>query len=238
MEFGKLTAEVRSTGKANLSQVRAKGRIPAVVYGGGVDPIAISVDPTQLLRALDPIKKTNTVLELSIGADKVTVMVRDHQKDALRGDLTHADFIRVQLDKDVHAVVPVLLTGKSEGVKLGGIMHQVIHRLEIACTPDKIPVKLEVEVTNLGMNEAIHVSDLKLPAGVKALAAPGNTVCAVTAPKAEKVEEVAAPVEGAVAGAPGAPAAGAPGAAPAAGAAGAAPAAGDKKAPAKEDKKK
>jgi len=238
MEFGKLTAEVRTTGKANLSQVRAKGRIPAVVYGGGIDPIAISVDPTQLLRALDPIKKTNTVIELSIGADKVTVMVRDHQKDALRGDLTHADFIRVQLDKDVHAVVPVLLTGKSEGVKLGGIMHQVIHRLEIACTPDKIPVKLEVEVTNLGMNEAIHVSDLKLPAGIKALAAPGQTVCAVTAPKAEKVEEVAAPVEGAVAGAPGAPAAGAPGAAPAAGAAGAAPAAGDKKAPAKEEKKK
>ena len=194
MEVGKLNAEVRVTGKSNLSHVRANGKIPAVVYGGGADPIAIAVDPTQLLKALDPIKKTNTVIELTIGTEKVTVMVREHQKDALRGDLTHADFIRVQLDKDVHAVVPVILTGKSEGVKLGGIMHQVLHKLEIACTPDKIPVKLEIDVTTLAMNEALHVRDLKLPPGIKALAAAGQTVCAVTAPKAEKVvEEVAAP---------------------------------------------
>src|SRR5947209_1283678 len=242
MEVGKLVAEVRTTGKSNLSHVRKAGKIPAVVYGGGVDPIAIAVDPAQLLKALDPVKKTNTVIELSVGSEKLTVMVRDHQKDALRGDLTHADFIRVQLDKDVHAVVPVVLTGKSVGVKEGGIMHQVIHKLEIACTPDKIPVKLEIDVANLAMNEALHVRDLKLPPGIKALAAAGQTVCAVTAPKAEKVEEVAAPVEGAVAGAPGAPAAaGAPGAAAAPGAPGAAPAAGaaaGKAAPAKEDKKK
>jgi large subunit ribosomal protein L25 len=234
MEVGKLSAEVRKTGKSNLSRVRAGGKIPAVVYGGGVDPIAIAVDPAQLLKALDPVKKTNTVIELTVGTEKVTVMVRDHQKDALRGDLTHADFIRVQLDKDVHAVVPVVLTGKAEGVKLGGIMHQVIHKLEIACTPDKIPTKLEVDVTVLQMNEAFHVSDLKMPPGVKALAAAGQTVCAVTAPKAEKVEEVAAPVEGAVAGAPAA--AGAAGAAP--GKEGAAPAAGAAAAPAKDDKKK
>src|SRR5437868_3210133 len=141
MEVGKLVAEVRTTGKANLSRVRRAGKIPAVVYGGGLDPIAIAVDPTQLLKALDPVKKTNTVIEL------------------------------------------------------------------------------------------------KLPTGIKALAAAGQTVCACTAPKAEKVEEVAAPVEGAVAGAPGAPAAaGAPGAAAAPGAPGAAPPAGA--APAKEDKKK
>lgn len=236
MEVGKLSAEVRVTGKSNLSHVRAAGKIPAVVYGGGADPISISVDPNLLLKALDPIKKTNTVIELTIGTEKVTVMVREHQKDTLRGDLTHADFIRVQLDKDVHAVVPVILTGKSEGVKLGGIMHQVIHKLEIACTPDKIPAKLEIDVTTLGMNEALHVRDLKLPPGIKPLAAAGQTVCAVTAPKAEKVtEEVAAPVEGAAAA--GAPAAAGAAGAPAA--AGAAPAAGDKKgAPAKDDKKK
>jgi large subunit ribosomal protein L25 len=237
MEVGKLVAEVRTTGKANLSRVRKAGKIPAVVYGGGVDPIAIAVDPTLLMKALDPVKKTNTVIELSVGSEKLTVMVRDHQKDALRGDVTHADFIRVQLDKDVHAVVPVFLTGKSVGVKEGGIMHQVIHKLEIACTPDKIPVKLEIDVTNLDMNEALHVRDLQLPPGIKALAAAGQTVCACTAPKAEKVEEVAAPVEGAVAGAAGAPAAaGAPGAAAAPGAPGAAPAAGA--APAKDEKKK
>jgi large subunit ribosomal protein L25 len=246
MEVGKLNAEVRSIGKTNLRRVRAAGKIPAVVYGGGAEPIAITVDPAALMKALDPVKKTNTVIELTVeGAEggKINVMVRDHQKDAVRGHLTHADFIRVRLDKDVHAVVPILLVGKAEGVKLGGIMHQVIHRLEIACTPDKIPVKLEVEVSHLNMGEAIHVRDLKLPEGVKPLSDGGQSVCSVTAPKAEKVAEptpeqvaAAAAAEGAAAAAPGAE-----GAKPGEAAkAGAAPAAGgDKKgAPAAGGEKK
>ena len=251
MEVGKLNAEFRSVGKAHLRQVRAGGKIPAVVYGGGAQPIAIAVDPTHLMKALDPVKKTNTVIELTVAGleapEKLTVMVRDHQRDIVRGHITHADFIRVQLDKDVHAVVPIVLVGKAEGVKLGGIMHQVIHRLEIACTPDKIPVKLEIDVSHLNMGEAIHVSDLKLAAGIKPLAAGGTSVCSVTAPKAEKVAEptpeqaaadaaaaAAAPAEG---GKPGeAAAAGKPGEAGKAGAAApaAAPAKGEKKGGKKE----
>ena len=112
--------------------------------------------------------------------------------------------------------MPIVLTGKAEGVKLGGIMHQVIRVLQISCTPDKIPVKLEVDVTSLGMNEAIHVSDLKLGEGVRPLPDPGSTVCAVTAPKAEKEAAPAAAAEGAVpaegaAAAPAAAGAAAPG---------------------------
>ena len=75
---------------------------------------------------------------------------------------THADFLRVDLTKPVHATVPLVLVGKAEGVKLGGIMHQVIRILEIACTPDKIPAKVEIDVSQLGMNEALHVRDIKL----------------------------------------------------------------------------
>jgi large subunit ribosomal protein L25 len=225
MEVGKLSAEYRNQkGKSNVRRLRAAGKIPAIVYGGGADPVTIAVDPTLLMRALDPVKKTNTVIKLTVtgapdGNQELTVMVRDHQKDALRGNLTHADFIRVQLDKDVHAVVPIVLVGKAEGVKLGGIMHQVIHKLEIGCKPDQIPVKLEIDVSNLNMNEALHVSDLKLGAGIRALTPAGQTVCAVTVPKAEKVE--AAPTEAAAAeGAAAAPAAGAAGAAAAPAAAG------------------
>jgi large subunit ribosomal protein L25 len=191
-----------------VRRLRAAGKIPAICYGGGGEPLALSLDPLLLLKSLDPVKKTNTVLKLTVAnapageSGELTVMVRDYQKDAIRGNVTHADFIRVDLSKPVHATVPVVLVGKSEGVKLGGIMHQVIRILAIACTPDKIPTKLEVDVTALGMNEALHVSDLKLGEGVRALADGGSTICAVTAPKAEK--EVtpaaeAAPAEGAAA---------------------------------------
>jgi large subunit ribosomal protein L25 len=251
MEVGKLSVEYRSSlGKANVRRLRTTGKIPAIVYGGANEPLPLSVDPTLLMKALDPQKKTNTVIKLQVtgapgGDQELLVMVRDHQRDALKGHLTHADFIRVQLDKDVHAVIPIVLTGKPEGVKLGGILHQVIHRLEIACTPDKIPVKLEIDVSHLNMGEAIHVSDLKLGEGLKPLAAGGTSVCSVTAPKAEKVaeptpEQVAAeaaaaagaPAEGAKPGE--AAAAGKPGEAAKAGAAAPAAAKGEKKGGKKE----
>jgi large subunit ribosomal protein L25 len=241
MEVGKLNAQYRGDiGKSAVRRLRAAGKIPAICYGQAQAPLPLSVDPAELVKSLDPVKKTNTVLTLSVagapdGDASLTVMVRDYQKDAIRGHLTHADFIRVDLTKPVHATVPIVLTGKAEGVKLGGIMHQVIRILPISCTPDKIPVKLEVDVSALGMNEAIHVSDLKLGEGIRPLTDGGQTVCAVTAPKAEKevaptAVEGAVPAEGAAAapaeGAAAAPAAGGKGgAAPAA----AAPAAGGEK---------
>jgi large subunit ribosomal protein L25 len=240
MEVGKLNVEYRGdTGKTVVRRLRTAGKIPAIVYGGGGEPMPLSLDPLLLLKSLDPVKKTNTVLTLTVAgapagaSSELTVMVREYQKDAIRGNVTHADFIRVDMNKPVHATVPVVLVGKSEGVKLGGIMHQVIRILAIACTPDKIPTKLEVDVTALGMNEALHVSDLKLGEGVRALADGGSTICAVTAPKAEKELTPAA-------GAEAAPAEGAAAAPAAAGKEGdKAAAGGDKKAaaPAKDAKK-
>jgi len=243
MEVGKLSVEYRaSVGKTSNRRLRTEGRIPAICYGVGAEPLSLSLDPLLLLKALDPVKKTNTVIELTVagapaGEQKLTVMLRDHQKDAMRGQITHADFIRVKLDQDVHAVIPVVLTGKAEGVKQGGMIHQVIHRLEIACRPHLIPAKLEVDVTALNLGDAIHVSDLKLGEGIRALTDAGTSVCSVTAPRAEKVEAVEAVAAEGAAAAPGA--AGAPAAAGAAGAKGApAAAAGGKAAPAPAEKKK
>ncbi len=241
MEVGKLNVEFRgNTGKSEARRLRAAGKIPAICYGQGKEPLPLALEGAALLKSLDPIKKTNTVLTLTVanapeGHGTLTVMLRDYQKDALRGDVTHADFIRVDLDKPVHATVPVILVGKSEGVKLGGIMHHVIRILPISCTPDKIPAKLEVDVSNLGMNEAIHVRDVKLGEGIKALADGGSTICAVTAPKAEKEAAPVAAAEGAAA--EGAAAAPAEGAAAAPAAAGAKPAAGGEKAAAAPAKK-
>jgi large subunit ribosomal protein L25 len=236
MEVGKLNVEYRpSTSKSLTKKLRAEGKIPAVCYGQKAEPLTLAVDAKALVKALDPVKKGNTVINMTVqgspnGEQTLTVMVRDYQKDPIRGDLTHADFIRVSLDKEVRATVPVILTGKAAGVVAGGILHQVTRILEIAALPDKIPVKLEVDVTALNMGEAIHVSDLKLGEGVRPLVSGGTSVCSVTAPKAEKVEAVveAAPVEGAAAAGAAAPAAGE------AAKGGAAPAAAKGGAPAKE----
>jgi len=207
MEVGKLTVEYRKDlGKSANRRLRTTGKIPGVCYGGEGEPLPLSIDPTLLIRALDPIKKRNTLINLTVAnaptaGEPFNVMVRDVQKDPVRGDLTHADFIRVSMDKDVHAVVPVFLIGKAAGLKDGGIMHHNIRNLEIACTPDKIPAKVEVDVTELGMGDAIHVSDLKLGEGIRALADSHSSICSVTAPRAEKVVETAeaAPAEGAAA---------------------------------------
>src|SRR5262245_17812286 len=117
MEVGKLTAAYRSnTGKSSNRRLRQAGKIPAIVYGPGAAPVPVAVDPTALVRALDPVKKTNTVIQLTVeggpsGNQAVTVMVRDYQKSKVRDELTHADFILVDLTKDVRAVVPIVLTG-------------------------------------------------------------------------------------------------------------------------------
>ncbi len=241
MEVGKLNVALRTTkGSSAVRKLRQQGKIPGICYGGGKDPVLVTLDPTELMKSLDPDKRNNTVIAMSIdggGKNEVlNVMLRDWQRDALRGNVTHADFVRIDITREVKATVPIVLTGKAEGVKLGGIIHQAVRTLEIACTPDKIPTTIDVPVDALGIGDAIHVRSLKLGDGVRALMDGGLTICSVTAPKAEKVTAAA---EGAEAAA----AAPAEGAAPAAeagkaaeGGAKAAPAKGGEK-PAAEKKK-
>jgi large subunit ribosomal protein L25 len=187
--------------------------------------------------------------------EDVTAMIRDVQIDPMSRKPVHVDFIRVSMDEEVKVTVPLVLTGTPLGVIAGGNLHLSHHALPIAARPDAIPTKIELDVTALEIGDALHASDLKLPAGVRTTLEPKESVASVVAPHIEKVEETAAatpvegavPVEGAAAPAAGAvpgAAPGAPGAAPAAGvkaAPGAAPAAGAKAAPAaaakKEEKK-
>jgi large subunit ribosomal protein L25 len=202
MEVGNLNAKLRpNVGTGAARKLRQNGLIPAICYGAGQDAVQIQISPTELQKALDPKRGRNTLLKLHIEGDKAptAVLLKDAQHTKLRGDLVHADFLRVKLDKPVRANVPLLLTGKSEGVKAGGIMHQVYRRLDILTLPERIPEQIEIDVTALQMGESIHVSDLKLPEGIKAAIAGNTTLCVVTAPKAEKAAETA---EVAVEGAP------------------------------------
>jgi large subunit ribosomal protein L25 len=243
MDFSKVSVDVRKqTGKGGARKVRAGGKVPGVLYGHKSGPISVAFDEKTLLHSLDKERRRNTVFTLTVAGEgkneQVTAMIRDAQIDPMSRRLMHVDFLRVDLDKEVHVTVPLLLTGKAVGSVNGGQLHQSMHAILIAAKPAAIPTKLEVDVTPLEIGMALHVSDLKLAAGVRALLDPKEAIASVVAPKAEKVEAEAAPVEGAV---PAEGAAAAEGAAPAAeGAAkgGAAPAKGGAAAPAKKEGEK
>ncbi|MBI5479025.1 MAG: 50S ribosomal protein L25 [Deltaproteobacteria bacterium] len=218
MEVGKLEVHLRQeSGKGYAHKLRQAGRIPAVCYGGGEEPIALALDPRALKDALDPEKRQNTVITMTVkGGDadrQLTVMLKDYQTDPLRNTVLHADFVRVDLSREIHVTVPLLLTGKAEGVKIGGILHQVFRMVDVACLPDRIPTKLEADVSALNIGDALKASDVKVTTGVRVLLDPKQSVAVVVAPKEEKVEEAAA-VEGAVEGAAGQVAAPAEGAKP------------------------
>jgi large subunit ribosomal protein L25 len=235
MDFAKVNVEVRTaTKKGGARKVRSKGNIPGVLYGRKGEPLPVSFNEKELMTSLDKERRRNTVLTLNVSqpgeggkAEQVTAMVRDAQINPLSRRLVHVDFLAVDLNAEVQVTVPLVLIGKAVGVTNGGNLHQSMHLIPIAAKPAAIPTKLEVDVSALDIGDALHVSDLKLGEGVRVALDPKEAIASVVAPKAEKVEEVAAaPVEGAVpAEGAAAPAAGAaPGAAPGA----AAPAAGGK----------
>src|SRR5438094_398699 len=241
-----LTAQKREqAGKGPSHRLRAKGLIPAVCYGPYDKPLHVAVDPEAIKKALATPHKFNTVIKLQIDGDQKTVLLKDYEKDPVDGHLLHADFLEVRMDKDVLVNVPVILTGKPEGVTAGGILQQVARTLPVLCKPTDIPEKIEIDVSHLQIAESMHIDEVKTPAGVKFKARADQVIAVVNVPEKEEEApkpaaaavpgaEGAVPAEGAAA-APGAP--GAPGAAPgAAGAAPGAPAAG--KAPAEKGAKK
>jgi large subunit ribosomal protein L25 len=237
MEIVKLEASPRpESGKGPAKRLRREGKIPAVAYGKQLAATPIAVSPKLLHKVLVSEHGQNSVLELAVdGGKKITAMLRDYSYHPVSRELLHADFIEIKLDQPVDVEVPFECTGKAVGIVQGGVLRQVYRKLPVRCLPEKIPTKIEHDVTPLNMGDHLKASELKLPEGVTVRLPTDQTIAGVVAP--EKIEEVAAP------GAPGAPAAAAAAgaAAPAAaGAAAPAAAAGKEaaKAPAAKEKKK
>lgn len=240
MEVGKLTVTLRErSGKGGSRKLRAQGKVPGVCYGASVDgriePLPIILDVKELRGALDPVRKRNTVISLTIegGAAprSLHALVKDFQVDAVRHDVTHVDLLAIDPDKEVRADVPLEFTGKPKGAINGGQIRIVLRSLSVRAKPSDIPVKLGVDVSPLEIGDVIHVSAIALTAGVTSVTGRDLAVVTCAAPEEDKTPTTteAAPVEGA---APAAAAAGATAAAPAAKDAKAAPAKDAKAAPA------
>jgi large subunit ribosomal protein L25 len=220
----------KAAGKSEARRLRREGLVPAVAYGKGLPATAISVLPKEVGVVLKSERGRNTVVELEMEGKKILAMIREFSVHPLKRELEHVDFIEVKLDQPVEVEVPLRPIGKPVGVAKGGVLRLVYRTVPVRCLPDRIPVRIEADVTHLELGEHVSTQELKLPDGVTVRLPAEQTLVAVVAPEKEEVVEI---VPGAaVAAVPGAAAPGAPGAAPAAGAASAAEPA------AKEEKKK
>jgi large subunit ribosomal protein L25 len=193
-------ATPRQSGTKNdARRIRKSGLIPAVLYGAGLDPLTIAVDPKQIRRILASDSGHNTIFDLAAGGDSGKAMIVDWQYEPIKGALLHVDIKRIAMDKLLRVSVPITLKGEAPGVKLqGGILEQMMREVEIECLPADIPSHIDADVSKLNFGETIRVADLVKVDKVKFLTDENQAVAHVTAVK-EVVE--AAPVEGAEVGA-------------------------------------
>jgi large subunit ribosomal protein L25 len=173
-----LVAETgRPTGSPASRRLRATGRIPAVLYGRGADPAAISVEWRDLRSALTTDKGLNALLTLKIGSQSTKAIVKEMQRHPVRRDVLHIDFLAVDVDKPITTDVPLVLEGEPEKViRDDGVVEQIVNVLIVTAKPDAIPGHIGVDVSDLEIGQQITVGDLQLPAGVTTETDPEETV--------------------------------------------------------------
>jgi large subunit ribosomal protein L25 len=181
----KLKAQPRQeSGKSAVRKMRAGGRIPAVVYGHGDETRSISVDAHEIHLLFKRVHYENTIVEIDIEGEKAPVktLVREVQSHAYRPQILHVDFQQVHAGEMIHVDVPIRLNGTPAGVRAGGVLMQPLTDLPLRVLPDRIPESIEIDVSELGINESIHMRDITLPEGVQIEVDADRTVCTVTPP--------------------------------------------------------
>ena len=238
--------------RAEVTKLRAAGRVPATIYGRQAQPQNLEVDYEEITDLLHHSASENVLVDLSVENDARTkrlALVQDVQHHPLSAKVLHVDFHEVAENEKITVFVPVETTGEAAGVKTGGgTLEHVLHKLKVRCLPKDLPEQIFIDVSALEIGKSIHLGEVVAPAGVEIMGEKTRTVVAVAAPRAE--EEVAAtaaaPAAGDVEmtkekkedGTDAAPAGKAGDKAPAKGDAKAAAPAGDKKAEAKPEAKK
>src|SRR5438132_13066423 len=199
----KLKAEPRTaTGRSAARRLKARGIVPAVVYGGKEKSQPLQVSARDINAMLSHASGENILVELEIAGEKATrtALLQEVQHSPVGGDVLHIDFHAISMDEEVEADVPLEPAGTANGVKnFGGLLEQSLRALTVSCLPRDLPDKLTVDVSNLNIGDSIHVRDIQLPNGVAAKVQPELTVFSVFAPTVEE-EPVAPEAEAAAAG--------------------------------------
>jgi large subunit ribosomal protein L25 len=190
-------------GKGEARKLRARGQVPAVIYGHGREPQSLALNARDLDKMLGHIQAESTVIEVTVGGQTAKTLIREIQRHPIKRQILHVDFQALVAGEKVIVSIPITLTGIPEGVRLeGGVLDQTLRELEIEVDPSNIPDHFELDITNMKIGDSLHVSDIKAPEGVEIQDDPETSVAVLAAPRAVIEEAAAEPAEGAVEGAP------------------------------------
>ena len=187
-----LAAERRSgLGKGFARRTRMEGKIPGVMYGPEIDPVPLAIDSRQFRSAMRS-ADSSTILNVTVDGQENKALLREVQRDPVTSHVVHVDFHAISMTKPIHVSIPIHFIGEPVGVKVdGGIMQVTMRELNIACLPTDIPDRFEVNVSELGIGDSIHVRDVEIP-NAEILAEAQRTMVVISAPTVIKAEEVAA----------------------------------------------
>jgi large subunit ribosomal protein L25 len=197
-----IRAELRGgRGKNDSRRLRARGFVPVTLYGGEGESVSAAAPLSELAAVLRSDTGHNTIFTIDVeGAGAHEVLFLDRQIDPVRGRLMHADFRRLVKGQKVEVTVALHLTGEPIGVtEGGGVLEQIVRQLDIRCAPREIPEAIDVDVSNLGVHDVLHVSDIPVSEGIEILEAADMVIATVGIVREEPVEAPVVPEEGAAA---------------------------------------
>jgi len=185
-KFEKLNVDIRKEhGTSAARRTRLQNKVPAVVYHSGLEAIPLSVDKTSLNKAL---RTGQMIFEVNVEDKNQFVLVKEIQYHPVTDEIIHIDFQKVKEDEKISLEVAVRSSGEAQGVKLGGLLVQMLNSVTIKCKPAEIPEFLQIDVTDMEMNTNLFVKDITLPTDVEMLTAEDIAVVSVQEPKQEKEE--------------------------------------------------
>lgn len=195
-----------ASGKGGARQLRAAGMIPATFYGEHTDAATLAVNSREFGNVLKKSSSENVIVDLSVEGSKAELaLVKEVQHDPISGQVIHIDFQHISANKPIRVTVPIRVTGVADGVKnFGGILQHSAREVEVEALPSVIPDYIDLDVTNLGIHQAIHASDIVLE-GVTVVTAADQTIVSVVPPTVVKEVTPGAPAEGAAETAAGEP---------------------------------
>ena len=175
------------------NKLRHEGKIPAIVNGYKVESTPIAIDAKEFDRILRA-HGLNTVITLTIDSKKVNTLVQDYSSDTFTGQVTHVAFLSVDMKEETEVEAEVVLTGESAGVKAGGVLTQNLYSVIVSATPDNLPEKIEVDISELSIGQSITVADLVTTSDFTVVTDSAEQICAISEARAaeETVEEAPA----------------------------------------------
>jgi len=199
MEQVNLTAQKRiATGKGAAGRLRTAGSVPGVIYGPGIEgALSIAVKGKEMEKVLHTSAGGNVLVSLNLeGETKPRMaMFKAVRRHPLKGTIEHVDLLQIQMDHRIVVEVPVHVIGKAAGLTFGGVIQLESRTVRIECFPDRIPTGIDIDVTKLNVGHSLHIKDMTLPEGARAVADPMATLVSVVAPTAEVAPKTAEEVQ-------------------------------------------